>query len=225
MNNLNSAKEILKSIEMPEKQQNNLSAYTLLALADIRQDTPWSKSNNEWIRIHDMIQFIANNYDFEYAENSRESIRKNVIHPFRYAAIVEDNGKATNSPNFKYKLTDEFLNLIRTYNTSQWDESLNDFLSFHESLKQIYSSKRELTKKPIKINGIIFSFSPEKHNALQKHILEEFSPRFAKGSECLYVGDTAKKDLLINHKKLTELGFEISTHDKMPDVILHQLVL
>ena len=100
--------------------------------------------------IHDTIQFIANNYDFEYAENSRESIRKNVIHPFRHTAIVEDNGKTTNSPNFKYKLTDEFLNLTRTYNTPQWDNCLNDYLSSHESLKQIYSSKIELTKKTCK---------------------------------------------------------------------------
>ena len=73
----------------------------------------------------------------------------------------------------------------------------------------------------MKINGEIFSFSPGKHNELQKLIIEEFAPRFAQGSECLYVGDTAKKDLLINNKKLLELGFEISIHDKLPDVILY----
>lgn len=66
-----------------------------------------------------------------------------------------------------------------------------------------------------------FSFSPGSHNELQKQIIEEFGSRFAQGSECLYVGDTAKKDLLINNEKLEELGFSISTHDKMPDVILY----
>ena len=35
MDNLDSAKEILKAIEMPERQQNDISAYTLLALANI----------------------------------------------------------------------------------------------------------------------------------------------------------------------------------------------
>ncbi|WP_298500855.1 BsuBI/PstI family type II restriction endonuclease [uncultured Methanobrevibacter sp.] len=221
MDNLDSAKEILKAIEMPERQQNDISAYTLLALAHIRQNNDWSQSTNEWIRIHDIIRFINVNYDVQYAENTRETIRKNVIHQFRDAAIVEDNGKSTNSPHYRYRLTEEFLNLIQDYNSPQWDNSLNEFLSQHESLVSIYSSKKELLKKPVLINGEEFNFSPGKHNELQKHIIEEFASRFAQGSECLYVGDTAKKDLLINNEKLEELGFVISTHDKMPDVILY----
>lgn len=221
MDNLDSAKEILKAIEMPERQQNDTSAYTLLALANIHQGTEWSQSTNNWIRIHDIIRFININYDVQYAENTRENIRKNVIHQFRDAAIVEDNSKSTNSPNYRYKLTDEFLKLIQTYDSPEWDDSLNEFLSEHESLIDIYSSKRELLKRPVMINGQEFSFSPGPHNELQKQIIEEFGSRFAQGSECLYVGDTAKKDLFINNEKLEELGFAISTHDKMPDVILY----
>lgn len=221
MDNLDSAKEILKAIEMPEKQQNDISAYTLLALSHIREHNNWSQATNEWIRIHDIIRFININYDVQYAENSRETIRKNVIHQFRDAAIIEDNGKPTNSPHYRYKLTDEFLKLIQTYESTKWDDSLNEFLSEHESLIDIYSSKRELLKRPVLINGEEFNFSPGSHNELQKQIIEEFGSRFAQGSECLYVGDTVKKDLLINHEKLQELGFTISTHDKMPDVILY----
>lgn len=41
-------------------------------------------------------------------------------------------------------------------------------------------------------------------------------------SECLYVGDTIEKDLVKNVEKLKELGFEITLHDKMPDVVLHR---
>ena len=221
MNNLDSAKEILKAIGMPEKQQNDISAYTLLSLAHLREHHTWSQATNEWIRIHDIIRFININYDTEYAENTRETIRKNVIHQFRDAAIVEDNSKPTNSPNYRYKLTEEFLKLIQSYDSSKWNESLNEFLATHESLINIYSSKRELLKKPVLINGKPFTFSPGKHNELQKQIIEEFAPRFAQECECLYVGDTAKKDLFINNEKLEKLGFTISTHDKMPDVILY----
>lgn len=221
MDNLDSAKEILKAIEMPERQQNDISAYTLLALANIRQHNKWSESTANWIRIHDIIRFIYVNYDVQYAENSRETFRKQVIHQFRDAAIIEDNGKATNSPLYRYRLTEEFLKLIQTYDSPEWDDSLNEFLSEHESLIDIYSSKRELLKRPVMINGQEFSFSPGSHNELQKQIIEEFGSRFAQGSECLYVGDTAKKDLFINNEKLEDLGFSISTHDKMPDVILY----
>ena len=75
---------------------------------------------------------------------------------------------------------------------------------------------------PVKINGQDFSFSPGKHNELQKAVIEEFAPRFAPDSECLYVGDTIEKDLVKNVEKLTKLGFEITLHDKMPDVVLYR---
>ena len=52
-------------------------------------------------------------------------------------------------------------------------------------------------------------------------IIEEFSPRFTEISECLYVGDTIQKDLVKNEEKLREHGFEITLHDKMPDVVLY----
>ena len=74
---------------------------------------------------------------------------------------------------------------------------------------------------PVKINGNDFTFSPGKHNQLQKLIIEEFAPRFAENSECLYVGDTIQKDLVKNEEKLKELGFEITLHDKMPDIVLY----
>lgn len=75
---------------------------------------------------------------------------------------------------------------------------------------------------PVKINGRELKFSPGKHNALQKAIIEQFAPRFAPGCECLYVGDTIKKDLIQDTDKLKELGLEITLHDKMPDVVLYR---
>ena len=63
--------------------------------------------------------------------------------------------------------------------------------------------------------------STGKHNQLQKAIVEEFAPRFAPNSECLYLGDTIEKDLIKETEKLLKLGFDISVHDKMPDVILY----
>ena len=79
-----------------------------------------------------------------------------------------------------------------------------------------------MQKMPVKINDQNFTFSPGKHNQLQKAIIEEFAPRFAPNSECLYVGDTTEKDLVKNVEKLKELGFEITLHDKMPDVVLYR---
>lgn len=222
MDKIDEAREILKMLGMPKAQQTDLCCYVLLAMAGIKRDTTWTDAENEWIRIHDIIQFANIYYGVVYAENSRETFRKQALHHFRNAALVEDNGKATNSPNYRYRLTQETLQTIRAFQSLEWQKMLNRFLKYHEKLVDIYASKKKMTMMPVHINGADFQFSAGKHNELQKAIIEEFAPRFAPHSECLYVGDTIEKDLVKNIDKLTKLGFEITLHDKMPDVVLYK---
>lgn len=226
MDKLTQAINLLEHIGMPQQQQSALCALTLLAMAGLKKDSRWSDATNEWIRIHDVISFLAANYEVMYAENSRETFRKQAMHPFRTAALIEDNGLATNSPNYRYRLTDEFLQAVK-----EWPEdedvaaepgsALVQFMENHASLSEKYSSKKRREKIPVRINHQAFTFSPGKHNELQKAILEEFAPRFAPNSICLYVGDTIQKDLVKDIDTLASLGFEITLHDKMPDVVLY----
>ncbi len=74
-----------------------------------------------------MIAFASNNYGITYAENSREIIRKQAMHHFRNAAFIEDNGKATNNLNYRYRLTDEVLRLIQSYGSGSSDSKLKYF--------------------------------------------------------------------------------------------------
>jgi len=211
---------------MPKRQQNQLCQLTLLAMVKLKENTPFSKATNEWFRIHDVINFVSENYGVTYAENSRETFRKQAIHHFRNAALIEDNGVDTNNPNYRYRITDEFLSVIRGLrvrggNMCKNNEALTQFLSKHKTLSEIYASKKKMQKMPVRINNKDFTFTTGKHNQLQKSIIEEFAPRFAPNSECLYVGDTTEKDMVKNDEKLAELGFNISIHDKMPDVVLY----
>ena len=222
MDKIEETREFLNCIGMPKAQQADICCYVILAMAGIKPDMQWKEATNEWIRIHDIIQFANSYYGTTYAENSRETFRKQALHHFRTAALVEDNGKATNSPNYRYRLTEETLQMLRVRDTIEWQPSLRRFLHYHQSLIEMYASKKKMSMMPVKINGQDFSFSPGKHNELQKAIIEEFAPRFAPNSECLYVGDTIEKDLVKNVEKLTELGFEITLHDKMPDVVLYR---
>lgn len=222
MDKISETREFLKNIGMPKQQQADICCYVILAMAGIKPEMPWNEATNEWIRIHDIIQFANTYYGTSYAENSRETFRKQALHRFRTAALVEDNGKATNSPNYRYRLTDETLQLISNLDTNEWNKHLKLFLTYHEKLVDIYASKKKMTMMPVKINGDDFSFSAGKHNELQKAIIEDFAPRFAPNAECLYVGDTIEKDFVKNVEKLLELGFEITLHDKMPDVVLYR---
>ena len=210
MDKIEEAREILKFVGMPKAQQADICCYVLLAMAGIKPDMSWRNATNDWIRIHDIIQFTNANYGSTYAENSRETFRKQALHRFRTAALVEDNGKATNSPNYRYHLTDETLELLKNYQSVNWKEISSRYMMYHERLVDIYASKKEMDMMPVKINGADFKFSPGKHNELQKAIIEGFAPRFAENAACLYVGDTIEKDLVKNIDKLKELGFEIT---------------
>lgn len=222
MKKIEEARDILETLGMPKSQLADLCCYVILAMTKIEEDDLWSNAESTWIRIHDIMQFIKQKYNVSYAENSRETFRKQAIHHFRNAAIIEDNGKATNSPNFRYRITSEALNLIQSYGGDNWKFSISAFKSNHQTLIDMYTSKKVMQKQPVNINGDMFTFSTGKHNELQKYIIEEFAPRFAPNCQCLYVGDTIAKDLVKNELKLKELGFAITLHDKMPDVVLYK---
>ena len=221
MTKIKEAKELLRDLDVPVQQQSDLCALVILALARLQPNDEWILSTNHWIRIHDILLFIKQAYGITYAENSRETIRKQAIHHFRNAALIEDNGAPTNSPNYRYRLTEEMLSLLKSFQTMHWSSTKHSFLENHHSLINFYRSIKLMEKMPVKINGNELTFSPGKHNELQKLIIEEFAPRFAENATCLYVGDTIQKDLVKNETMLTKLGFKMTLHDKLPDVILY----
>lgn len=91
MSKINEGIEILEAMGLPRAQQNERSSLTLLALLDLRKNTPWSKSRKRIIRIHDILMFIQKAYRKKYAENTRETIRRQTLHQFEQAGIVARN--------------------------------------------------------------------------------------------------------------------------------------
>lgn len=91
MKRIEEARDILKELQVPVKQQSDMCCYVLLAMAQINKRQAWADATNNWIRIHDIIGYIKEQYDVEYAENSRETIRKQALHHYRNAAFIEDS--------------------------------------------------------------------------------------------------------------------------------------
>ena len=225
MGKLEEAKGILSAIGMPKAQTNDRSAYVLLALADVAEGAKWANAGKPEMRIVDVMNFMAANYGKEYKPNTRETIRKDTIHQFVDGAVAERNtdsaGRPTNSPNFCYCLTDEMLELIKSYETGQWQTVLQSFIAEKGMLVEKYRQHRDISRVPVMINGQEFNLSAGEHNALQKAIIEEFAPRFARGAQVLYIGDAENKDLVKNRETLEHIGVDITDHDKLPDVILY----
>lgn len=75
--------------------------------------------------------------------------------------MIEDNWKATNSPNYRYRLTVAKLEMIRSLGGHKADTTIRRFISYHEKLIETYASKKEMTKMPVKINNQEFYFLRE----------------------------------------------------------------
>lgn len=224
MNKIKEAQVILAALQLPSAQQTEIAALTLLVLAQLDEDIPWTDAKRQSLRIHDMLQEMNSRYGRTYAENTRETVRRQVIHQFEQARIVNRNpdepGLATNSPRTHYALTDIAIRTIRQFNTSDWDGAVREFLEAQDSLVELYERKRQLNQIPLSYQGKEYHLSPGKHNELQVAIIEEFGPRFAPGAKLLYMGDTANKLLLLDEESLNDLKIPFSKHDKLPDVIL-----
>ncbi len=134
MPKIEEARAFLEEVGMPKAQQADICCLTLLAMADLKPEDGWAKATNHWIRIHDVIAFANEHYATTYAENSRETFRKQAMHHFRTAALIEDNGKATNSPNYRYRITEEVLSMLRGYGTFKWRDNIRRYNLYHEKL-------------------------------------------------------------------------------------------
>jgi adenine-specific DNA-methyltransferase len=86
---IDEAREILAAFGLPKQQQTLRSALTLLALANVTPRGSWRKAERPMLRIWDMMAFMRETYKKEYAANSRETIRRQTIHQFEQARLVD----------------------------------------------------------------------------------------------------------------------------------------
>ena len=225
MTKITEALDILKQFNVPKNQQNERSALALLALLSLKEKDSWKKSKKTLIRVHDMMQFIKIHYHRTYAENSRETFRRQTLHQFeKEVGIVERNAddptRATNSPNTTWSVTDDALKIAKLYGDADWKKELSKFLKKIKRTVVSYKVKRDKNKLSITLDDSEITFSPGKHNELQIDILNNFRKNFCPNAEVLYVGDTAHKMLYLNKKLLREINMDIKKHDILPYIVL-----
>lgn len=225
MTKIDDALKILTSMGIPKAQQNDRSALTLLAVLNIKKKNLWKDAKERPIIIHDIMGFIKENYAIAYAENSRETIRRQTLHQFEQAGIVirnrDDPSLSTNSPKNNYTITPEALSVIRAFGTPGFDSELTHFTANHGKLIEKYAGRKREHNLTVTFNDEILTLTAGVHNELQIAILRDLHPRFFPGAELLYFGDAANKMLKINEKLVTELHFPITQHDKLPDIVFY----
>jgi len=224
---IDEAREILTSLGLPISQRNVRSGLVLLALADIGKEDSWKNASRPLLRIWDMMDFMRKKYGKNYAANSRETVRRQTIHQFEQARLVDRNPddpkRPTNSGKNVYALTDDALAVIRSYGSRRFDQRVAGFLGKHGSLHAAYQASRAVHRVSLSMpDKSTVYLSPGAHNRLQVAVIEQFGPRFAPGARLLYLGDTAKKHIVCDDQRLSSLRVPITKHDKLPDIILYQ---
>lgn len=226
MSRIDDAVSILAALGLPRAQQNERSGLTLLALAAVKPKTPWTEAVAPLLRTVDIMEFMREAYKKDYAPNSRETIRRQTLHQFEQARIVDRNpddpSRATNSGKNAYRLTDPALAVVRAFRTGLgFEAAVAEFKKKFGELKTSYRGTRELHRVPLVLpDGKRVFLSAGAHNLLQAAIVRDFGPRFAPGSRVLYIGDTADKHVVIDAVALAAIGVTLTEHDKLPDVVL-----
>jgi adenine-specific DNA-methyltransferase len=123
---------ILKNISAPREQQNERSALCLLALADIRPETPWNQATAPRRGITEMMDWFRDHYGKQYAPNTRETVRRQTMHQFVQMGIVVENpdrpDRPINSPKWCYQLHQQALSLLKSYGSEQWEEARRNYV-------------------------------------------------------------------------------------------------
>ena len=114
-------------------------------------------------------------YGKEYAPNSRETFRRQTMHPFCDAGIALYNpdkpDRPVNSPKTVYQIEPAALALLRTFGTPEWHDSLTAYLAGRETLVARYAMKREQNRVPVEIApGKQITLSPGEHSELIRAI-------------------------------------------------------
>lgn len=223
---IKAALQIIISLGMQRAQQNDRSALCLLALLDLTPGKAWADAEKPLMGITPIMNCIRKYYGKDYAPNTRETIRRQTMHQFRDAGIALYNpdkpGRSVNSPKAVYQIEPGVLSLIRKFNSPEWHDSLTTYLVKQETLADRYAKGRKLRRIPVEIAaGKKITLSPGEHSELIRAAIEGFAPRFAPGSKLVYVGDTGDKWGYFDAALLSELGVEVDSHGKMPDVVLH----
>jgi len=220
------AHNILISLGLPRAQQNERSALCLLAMLNLVPGKSWVQAENPLVGITPIMDWSREHYGKDYAPNSRETFRRQTMHQFVDAGISLYNpdkpDRPVNSPKAVYQVAPAVLTLLRSFGTAQWHDNLATYLSLNQTLAAKYAMEREQNRIPMQVApGKEIILSPGVHSELIRAIVEDFAPRFAPGSVLIYAGDTGDKWGYFDAVLLAELGVDVDSHGKMPDVVFH----
>lgn len=218
------ASAVLVSLGFEGRQTSELACRTLLALTGVTVRGSWADATCEPMTIRAIIDFIGEHYPPRPAENTRETVRDEVVKHFVSHGLLvrnaDDPNRPTNSSKTNYRLTPLALAACRTYATREFSKSVVAFRNGAVAARAEMNRVRDLAMIPVVTEQGEVKLSPGGQSPLIKSIIEDFGSRFAPGATLLYVGDTAAKFAFFDKDTFASLGLVFDPSEKMPDVVL-----
>ena len=223
---ISEALQVLRQLGMPAEQLNDRIAICLLALLNLPPEKRWNQAESPMLGIRDILDFAREKLAVNYAENTRESVRKYSVKQLVSAGILLHNpdkpDRPVNSSDNCYQIETSALDLLKRHDTPQWAELLSTYLATRETLAAQYARTRNRHRVPVRVReGHEITLSAGPHSVLIKAIIEEFGANYVPGGELVYVGDTGAKWGYFDRALLSALGVQVGHHGKMPDVVIY----
>jgi hypothetical protein len=220
------AQKLLCALNFDSERQNERSALVLLALAKLSPNSKWSTASNPLLGTLAIMEAIRSEYGKDYKANTRETIRRQTLHQFVDAGLVQENPdeptRPVNSPKWCYQLSQSAVEVLQSFGGSKFDSVLANYLKNAPGLRAQYANERELNRIPVTMaDGKQITLSPGGQNILIKSMVEDFCSYYTPGGQILYLGDADSKWAVSEEDVLKKLGVEIDHHGKMPDLVVY----
>lgn len=183
---IDEAIDILKKFEMPKAQQNERTAYCLLALLDVTPEKEWRDAESPLVGITPMMSFAKEHYGKEYAPNTRETFRRFSTHQMLQAGIAlynpDNPGRPVNSPNAAYQISPDALEIIKAYKTDRFENLLKNFINKRPTLSKKYAHEREMKMVSIqsKVEPFDSNFTRKTQRTYPRHYRTDGAEIFAR---------------------------------------------
>ena len=123
------AESILTDLGMPRAQLNERSSLCLLALLNLSTEKTWEQAESPLIGITPIMDWARDNFDKDYAPNTRETVRRQSMHQFIEAGICTYNPdnpqRPVNSPKAVYQIEPNLLPVLKSYGKDEFKKYLH----------------------------------------------------------------------------------------------------
>ncbi|WP_448073740.1 BsuBI/PstI family type II restriction endonuclease [Georgenia yuyongxinii] len=215
---------MLRALGFDAERSNERSALVLLALLGLRPGEHWKNATNATHGVTPIMEHVRA-WGTSWAPNTRETVRRQTLHQFVDAGLVEYNhdrpDRPVNSPKANYRVSPAALSVIKQWGESTLEDALAAYLLALPGQVEAYRAAREMHRIPITLpDGSTVTLSPGGQNVLLADMVEEFCPRWTPGGRVLYLGDADSKLATFDEAQLSELGVTVDHHGKLPDLVV-----